>query len=294
MFRIGGAVKGYRGVVATLGVLALSTLSHAATATSTLGQYNGNASSTFLAATGNFSNFYAAATASSIGHTVETPEAITAASLKNNSHFIIAAPQSAPSASALSALRQWVMDGGVLLLMADPNANAYGGAAAANTINSILAQLGSNMSVSTAGSPIGGQSSFAGYASLTGNSSAVTGGPNNISNGTLSTLAFFPVVGGTGFSQNTSALNNLMRVGNLNSGGQVSIGQIYVFGNSSLASNGAIYTNSNNRSFFINLLGQNLGVGESPGASDDNPEPATVTLVIAGIAGVVWYRRRKA
>lgn len=293
MFKIGGAVKGQRGLVITLAVLALSNIGQAAT----VGQWSSNQSNTVWASGGNFSSIYAAATATGVGHTIETPEAITVDSLKNNTHFIISAPTALPSATAISALRQWVMDGGILLLMVDPGLT-MGGSTATSLVNTILSQLGSSMA-STSGYPIGSTSSLTSYGTLQGSNPAVVGSAGTLTGRSLTTSQFNPLMGGTGFGPANTGLNNLIRVGGLTASGSPSIGQIYLFGNATIAGNGAIATNSTNRTFFLNLLGQNLG-GITNGAGvgpllpgEEQPEPGTISLMAFGLAGVVWYRKRR-
>jgi hypothetical protein len=292
MFKIGGAMKGQRGLLLSLAFVALSQISHAAT----VGQWSGNASNTVWAASGtNFSSFYAAATATGVGHTIETPEQITASSLANNTHFIISAPSSLPTAQAITALRDWVLGGGILLLMVDPS-STYGGNTSAGIVNQILAQMGSTMTAYT-GYPVGSQYSYAAYGQLQGTNVPVNGAGGNLSGLSLSSTAFNPLGGGAGFGTSGSALNNLVRVGGLTANGTPGIGQIYLFGNAQMASNTAITANSNNRTFFLNLLGQNLGgfppQGPTGPTFDDSPEPATVSLMVLGLGGLVWYRRRK-
>lgn len=294
MFKIGGVVKGQLGLAISLAVLTLSNIGQAAT----VGQWSGNQSNTVWASGGNFSSIYAAATATAVGHTIETPEAITVDSLKNNTHFIISAPTALPSASAISALRQWVIDGGILMLMVDPNLTS-GGAPATTLVNSILSQLGAGMS-STNGYSVGGTSNFASYGSLQGAYVPVVGSAGNLTGKSLASLNFNPLVGGTGLGTVNTGLNNLIRVGGLTANGSPGLGQIYLFGNGTIAGNGAIATNSNNRTFFLNLLGQNLGgITNGSGGSGvvtefgESPEPGTVSLIALGLAGVVWYRKRR-
>jgi hypothetical protein len=290
MFNIGGAMSGQRGFLLSLAILALSSAGQAAT----VGQWSGNSANTVWAQSGtNFTSFYAAATATGVGHTIETPEQITASSLANNTHFIISAPTSLPNSASISALRDWVLAGGVLMLMVDPSPT-YGGNTAAGLINQILAQLGSTMSSYT-GYPVGSTSSYTSYGALQGSSVPVNGVAGNLGGKTLTTYGFNPLGGGTGFGASGSALNNLMRVGGLTVNGTPSIGQIYLFGNAQLAGNTLINANSNNRTFFLNLLGQSFGGIPTPTGPGDseNPEPATISLMALGIAGVVFYGRRK-
>ena len=183
-------------------------------------------------------------TAIAAGHVVLPDSSIDSTTLSGTTHFLIANPTSTAGAD-LGALKNWVMNGGILLVVAGPQSSGV------STVNDILSQLGASMSVTPASTiPIG---------PLQGGDFATTGPPYNIVGQDLNASQGNVVSGGSTLYGN--GLRDERR----------GLGKVYVFGEH-FENNSGISGGSNaNVQLFLNLL-----------AAAVIPEPST--SMMAGLA----------
>jgi hypothetical protein len=241
-----------------------------------------------------FSSFYTAAFVTG-GHTINPAGStgeVTLSNLNNFTHFVLNTSSSAGAAAAVqssnfSSLGTWVNGGGIAIVFLngtnDAAANALG--------NSILAAAGSSITAS------GGTIGFPGFdtnGSLTSLAGADIAGrpltfmqPNRVSGGSLLAQDMIPNA--------DSNLGAALRVEN------VGMGKVYVLGehfeNRWFIQQG----NGNaNLQLFLNMLAQGqlqssgappLGGGGDP--FSENPEPGTLLLTAAALAGVAYWRHRR-
>jgi hypothetical protein len=260
-------------------------------AAAVVGQWNQNPASTNWTGS-SFSSFYTAAFVTG-GHTINpagTTGEVTLSNLNNFTHFVLNTSSSSAAAAAVqnsnfSSLGTWVNGGGIAIVFLngtnDAAANALG--------NSILAAAGSSM---TAGGGTIGTGSFDTNGALTSLAGA------NIAGSRLTFLQPNTVNGGSLLAQNMvpnadSNLGSALRVES------VGLGKVYVFGEH-FENRYFIQQGGNaNLQLFLNMLAQGqLQSGGPPplGGSDpfsENPEPGTLLLTAAALAGVVYWRRKR-
>jgi len=235
---------------------------------------------------------YANATTGSLNHTVVSTSDITETNLNTYRFLVVGNPTTAMNASQMTAVTNWVKQGGILLLFADASHQSSAG-----IVNSILSNMGSSSSGGSAMS-IGGRTYGDVYSTTTAGS--VTGSDPAVAglNGGLTFLYANQVNGGSllaNVTYNNYDLGSMMRVDTFQ------LGKVYVFGDRFDAN---LVGSTNNRNFFINLLSQNsqfqMPTPNNPTTptlpSDPNdifnPEPATFGLAGAALLGLVVARRR--
>jgi hypothetical protein len=237
-----------------------------------------------------FSSLYSAAFATGgAGHTLEvSAEAISAAALANNTHFVV---NSSSSVTALSTqeytdLVNWVRGGGILILFANVGNSATG----ITLANNILNELGSTIDVSTALVGPGSGSGTTG-GKLIAPDAAVLGGPFNLGNQPLSMYQANVITGGTllaadGIPNPAYNLGVALRVDTIN------LGKVYVFGDH-FESNFLVGQPGSNLQFFLNVLAQGTGSSGGPPGGGPVPEPSAFVLTAVGIAGLAYWKRRR-
>lgn len=288
MFSTAGGARISRLSRLALCLVAAAGLSSAAT----IGVYSGTDSSQIWASSGNFSTVYANATTGSLGHTVVSTSDITSTNLNNYRFLVVGNPTTAMTANQLTAVTNWVKQGGILLMFADASHQSSVG-----LVNNVLSTLGAGSSgsqMSVGSRTYGDIYSTTTAGQLTGTDPAVAG-----LTGGLQYLFANQVSGGSllaNVTGNNYDLGSMMRVDTFQ------LGKVYVLGDRFDAN---LVGSSNNRNFFINLLSQNsnfqLPTPTSPNSpsfpdpTNDilNPEPATFGLAGAALLGIVVLRRRQ-
>jgi hypothetical protein len=210
---------------------------------------------------------------------VEAPEQISAASLANNTHFIISNPVA--TVSDMAALVNWVNAGGILMLFVDGSAPGQ----SIGIVNTILSSLGTGAS----GSPmqVSPNQLLPSYITSQVTAAALAGtDPAVGALGGQSVAMFNPygINGGSALAINL--LGSALRVDTF------SLGRVYVFGDafSSNANLGHPTAGQTNQYFFLNLLAQGSN-GGGGGGPLDAPEPGTLGLITLGVAGLLWRSR---
>ncbi|MBL8233108.1 MAG: PEP-CTERM sorting domain-containing protein [Bryobacterales bacterium] len=284
MFKRPGVGSGRVSLLVALGGLLLASSLPAAV----VGQFSGNNPGSIWAGSGNFSTIYGAALASGHGHTIETPEQITAQSLANNSHFIISNPVG--GVSEINALINWVNGGGILMLFVDGQSSG----SSIGLVNSILSAFGpgasgNSLQVSTSQLLDPSITFQLTAAALAGSDAAV----GNLAGFSISMFNPLGVSGGSSLAINL--LGSALRVDSFN------LGKIYVFGdnfasNQNLGNIGFGNPGMTNQQFFLNLLAQGSngnGGGGGSGGGGDAPEPGTIGVITAGLAALAWRARKR-
>jgi hypothetical protein len=282
MFLQTGVTGSGRKIRLALCFMAMATLSQAAT----IGVYGGSEANQQWAASGNFSTIYANATSGSLNHTVVSTSDITQTNLNNYRFLVVSNPITAMSTAQMTAVTNWVNQGGILLLFA-----SGGQSTSTGIVNSILGRLGagaSGQTMSVGGRTYGDQYYVSSAGVFTGADPAVAG----LAAGGLAYFYANQVNGGSLLAQvtgNNFDLGSMMRVDTFN------LGKAYVFGErfdwNFLGTN-----NANNTQFFVNLLAQNTNFqlpGGGGGSFDaSSPEPATFGMAGLVLTGLILIRRR--
>lgn len=246
----------------------------------TVGQFSGNTS--VWANSSNFSNIFTSATMGA-AHTVESPEALTATNIANNSHFIVESSATALAAAQVSLIVDYVRGGGTLLLFATPGTGNQ-------SANQILGALGTGLSgnaMSVTNSSFGFPGFLLNSGTLNSQDPAVKGTTafNNLNGFDLSYYQTNVLSGGAHLANiEANTISDGIRVD------RYSLGKVYLFG-TRLDENGATNANWNNTVFFMNMLSSG---GLPAGLVDTSaPEPATLGLTAFSLAGALLYLRRK-
>lgn len=294
MFSTKGVARMSRLSRLVLCVVAATGLSSAAT----IGVYSGSDAGQLWAGSGNFSSVYANATTGSLGHSVVSTNDITETNLNTYRFLVVANPTTAMNAAQVTAVTNWVKQGGILLLFADANHQSSVG-----IVNSILSSNGGlGAGASGAAMSVGGGTYGDGYGVVTAGSLIPNSDPAVGSmTGGLAFLYANRVNGGSMLANPNPGwydLGNTLRVDTFQ------LGKVYVFGER--FDSNLMAGNANNRNFFINLLSQNNQfqlptppptTPTGPSFPSDpldihQPEPATFGIAGAALLGLLAARRR--
>lgn len=262
---------------ASSGILAALVLQVAAGGAfaATVSQWSGNTN--VWSNSGNFSTFYAEATAAPLSHTITSGAAITAASLTGSTHLVIESSAAQLTGTELSLLTQWVQGGGTLLLFAG-SSNA--------TASQVLGSGGLNSSIAVSNSNIGfGSSTVYSNLSLTTTNTAVTGGPFDLRGASFNLSNNFKgVTGGEGLGNSALGASQALRTES------VQLGKIFVMGGH-FESNGFLWESQSNMQFFLNVLAQGQFVNGL--VEVGTPEPASIALTGFALGGLLLLRRKR-